>query len=211
MEGRGADAAESEHRVGRRRSTTRDHITTSRSTCSPRRGFDEVSVDDVAARRGYRPAHAVPLLPVQERDAVGRLRRAPRAHARPAGRTRSEVPIGEALRTALLAFNTFDDTETARHRQRMRVILETAELQAYSMTMYAGWRAVVAAFVARRLGVTAATWSRRPWHGPCSARLCRPTSTGWPTRRYRLRAGAGRRVRHGQRRPASGRVGTRHP
>ena len=34
----------------------------------------------------------------------------------------------------------------------MRVILQTAELQAYSMTMYAGWREVVAAFVARRLG-----------------------------------------------------------
>jgi hypothetical protein len=65
------------------------------------------------------------------------------------------VPIGDALRTALLAFNTFDDSETPRHRQRMRVILQTAELQAYSMTMYAGWRAVVAAFVARRLGVKA--------------------------------------------------------
>jgi hypothetical protein len=62
-----------------------------------------------------------------------------------------DVPIGEALRTALLAFNSFDEQETARHRQRMRVILETAALQAYSMTMYAGWRAVVAAFVARRL------------------------------------------------------------
>ena len=66
-----------------------------------------------------------------------------------------DVPIGEALRTALLAFNSFDEQETARHRQRMRVILQTAELQAYSMTMYAGWRAVVAAFVARRLDVKA--------------------------------------------------------
>ena len=37
-------------------------------------------------------------------------------------------------------------------RQRMRVILETAELQAYSMTMYAGWRDVIAGFVARRSG-----------------------------------------------------------
>jgi hypothetical protein len=35
----------------------------------------------------------------------------------------------------------------------MRVILETAELQAYSMTMYAGWREVMAGFVAGRLGV----------------------------------------------------------
>jgi hypothetical protein len=50
-----------------------------------------------------------------------------------------------------LAFNEFDDAETARHRQRMRVILETDALQAHSMTMYAGWRTVVAAFVARRL------------------------------------------------------------
>ncbi len=65
---------------------------------------------------------------------------------------KSDVPIEEALRTALLAFNSFDEQETARHRQRMRVILETAALQAYSMTMYAGWRAVVAAFVAQRLG-----------------------------------------------------------
>ena len=61
--------------------------------------------------------------------------------------------IDTALRTALLAFNTFDDAETARHRQRMRVILQTEALQAYSMTMYAGWRAVVVAFVARRLGM----------------------------------------------------------
>ena len=65
------------------------------------------------------------------------------------------VPIGDALRAALLAFNSFGEEETARHRQRMRVILETAALQAYSMTMYAGWRSVVAAFVARRLATKA--------------------------------------------------------
>ena len=63
------------------------------------------------------------------------------------------VRPGEALRAALLAFNTFDESETAQHRQRMRVILRTSELQAYSMTMYAGWREVIAEFVAGRLGV----------------------------------------------------------
>jgi mycofactocin system transcriptional regulator len=63
-----------------------------------------------------------------------------------------QVPLREALRGALLAFNTFDECESVRHRQRMRVILETAELQAYSMTMYAGWRDVIAGFVARRSG-----------------------------------------------------------
>ena len=60
----------------------------------------------------------------------------------------------DALRTALLAFNEFDDTD--RHRERMRLILQTEALQAYSMTMYAGWRAVVAAFVAARLNCSAA-------------------------------------------------------
>lgn len=36
----------------------------------------------------------------------------------------------------------------------MRVILETEELQAYSMTMYAGWRTVIAEYVADRLGMS---------------------------------------------------------
>lgn len=49
------------------------------------------------------------------------------------------IPLDDALRSALLAFTTFDESKTVLQRQRMRVILQTAELQAYSMTMYAGW------------------------------------------------------------------------
>ena len=67
-------------------------------------------------------------------------------------RTDPSVSLRDALRTALLDFNSGDDFQTDRHRARMRLILGTAELQAYSMTMYAGWRAVVADFVARRSG-----------------------------------------------------------
>ena len=62
------------------------------------------------------------------------------------------TPLSAAPRDALLAFNTFDEVESVAHRKRMRVILETAELQAYSMTMYAGWREVIAEFVANRSG-----------------------------------------------------------
>ena len=81
----------------------------------------------------------------------------------------------------------------------MRVILETAALQAYSMTMYAGWRAVVAAFVARRLGAKADDLV--------------PQTVAWTMLGVALSAyehwladesvssgaGAGRCVRHGQR------------
>ena len=143
---------DSQHRVGRRRSTSWDHISNVAIDLFAARGFDDVSVDDVAEAAGiarrtlFRYYPSKNALPWGDFDAH-------LAHMRDLlSDLDPDVPIGDALRTALLAFNTFDDAETARHRQRMRVILQTAALQAYSMTMYAGWRAVVAAFVARRLG-----------------------------------------------------------
>jgi len=143
-------------RVGRRRSTTPEHITDVALELFTAQGFAEVSVDDVAQAAGiarrtlfryYASKSAIlwgdfdtHLAHLQELlDEVDRVD--------------PKVRMGEALRGALLAFNTFDECETVRHRQRMRVILETAELQAYSMTMYAGWREVMAGFVAHRLSV----------------------------------------------------------
>lgn len=139
-------------RVGRRRSTTPHHITDVALGLFAARGFDEVSVDDVAQAAGiarrtlFRYYASKNAIPWGDFDAHLQHLRELLDHVD------ADVPLGEALRTALLAFNTFDDSETVRHRQRMRVILQTAELQAYSMTMYAGWREVIAEFVARRSG-----------------------------------------------------------
>jgi len=145
----------SQSRVGRRRSTTPEHVTDVAIELFTARGFADVSVDDVAHAAGisrrtlfryYASKNAIlwgdfdtHLAHLQDLlDNVG-----------------PQVRLGEALRAALLAFNTFDECETARHRKRMRVILQSAELQDYSMTMYAGWREVMAGFVARRLNVKA--------------------------------------------------------
>ena len=151
MEGRGLMAQQA--RVGRRRSTTPRHISDVAIELFTDRGFGEVSVDDVAHAAGiarrtlfryYASKNAIPW-----GDFDTHL-----AHLRDLlDIVDPRVPLREALRAALLAFNTFDESETIRHRQRMRVILQTAELQAYSMTMYAGWREVIAEFVARRSGV----------------------------------------------------------
>ncbi|UUO04167.1 mycofactocin system transcriptional regulator [Mycolicibacterium novocastrense] len=144
-----------QHRVGRRRSTTWDHISNVAIDLFAARGFDDVSVDDIAEAAGiarrtlFRYYPSKNALPWGDFDAHLAHMRDLLADLDP------EVPIGDALRTALLAFNSFDAAETARHRMRMRVILETAALQAYSMTMYAGWRGVVAGFVAKRLNATA--------------------------------------------------------
>ncbi|MDX1888251.1 mycofactocin system transcriptional regulator [Mycolicibacterium sp. 050158] len=141
------------YRVGRRRSTTQDHITSVALDLFAERGFDDVSVDDVARAAGiarrtlFRYYPSKNAIPWGDFDAHLDLMR-DLLLAEPIG-----APISVALRSALLAFNSFDEAETAHHRQRMRVILETAALQAHSMTMYAGWRAVVANFVANRLGL----------------------------------------------------------
>ena len=140
-------------RVGRRRSTTPEHITDVALELFTARGFAEVSADDVAHAAGI--ARRTLFRYYASKNAIlwGDFD-AHLAHLQELlDNVDPRIRMGEALRAALLAFNTFDECETVRHRRRMRVILETAELQAYSMTMYAGWREVMAGFVAGRLGV----------------------------------------------------------
>ena len=147
--------SESRSRLGRRRSTTRQHIADVAIDLFCEREFGQVSVDDVAAGAGigrrtvFRYYASKNAIPWGDFDAHLRQLRELLEAIDPA------VPLGAALRTALLAFNTFDEGETARHRRRMRVILQTDELQAYSMTKYAGWRGVIAEYVASRCGVPA--------------------------------------------------------
>jgi TetR/AcrR family transcriptional regulator, regulator of mycofactocin system len=142
-------------KVGRRRSTTGDHITSVALDLFAERGFDEVSVDDVARAAGIARRTLFRYYPTKNAIPWGDFG-AHLEHMRDLlDRVPTDAPTSVALRSALLAFNDFDEAEAARHRQRMRVILETAALQAHSMTMYAGWRTVIADFVARRLGLDA--------------------------------------------------------
>ena len=149
MEGWGVNAVP---RVGRRRSTTRHQITDVAIDLFAGRGFDEVSVDDVAEAAGiarrtlFRYYPSKNAIPWGDFDAHLQHLRELLAAVGP------EVSTEHALRDALLSFNTFDESEIDRHRQRMQVILRTTELQAYSLTMYAGWRDVIAEFVAARSG-----------------------------------------------------------
>jgi len=139
-------------RVGRRRSTTRHQITDVALELFAGRGFDEVSVDDVAEAAGiarrtlFRYYPSKNAIPWGDFDAHLQHLRELLAVVNP------DVPTERALRGALLSFNTFDAPEIPRHRLRMQVILRSTELQAYSLTMYAGWRNVIAEFVATRYG-----------------------------------------------------------
>lgn len=65
-----------------------------------------------------------------------------------------EMPLAEAVHRAVVAFNDFPDEAEPSHRDRMRLIVTTPELQAHSVLRYADWRRVIAEYVARRTGQT---------------------------------------------------------
>ncbi|MGC7101436.1 mycofactocin system transcriptional regulator [Amycolatopsis lurida] len=61
-----------------------------------------------------------------------------------------DVPVYEAVHRSVVEFNKFPDDAAPPHRDRMRLILTTPELQAHSVLRYTEWRQVIAGFVARR-------------------------------------------------------------
>jgi len=63
----------------------------------------------------------------------------------------AQVPVRVAIRSGVVAFNTFDAESTAALKIRMRIILSSPALQAYSTLRYQAWRSVIVDFVASRL------------------------------------------------------------
>src|ERR1700712_1580315 len=61
----------------------------------------------------------------------------------------AELPVLDAIAAAVIEFNSFDAAATASLRDRMKVILSSPALQAYSTLRYAAWREVVSRFAAR--------------------------------------------------------------
>lgn len=64
-----------------------------------------------------------------------------------------ETPIMEAIKAGVIAFNSFEPLAMDGLRARMRVILSSPALQAYSTVRYHSWREVIVEFVAFRLSL----------------------------------------------------------
>jgi len=117
------------------------------------RGFDAVTVDDIAAAAGigrrtfFRYFSSKNDLPWGDFDALLNRMRAHLAEVPPS------APLADSLRDAIVEFNRFPEADLPQHRKRMAVLLETPTLVAHSALRYAEWRRVVAEFVAGRLGV----------------------------------------------------------
>lgn len=66
--------------------------------------------------------------------------------------TSPDEPLMPALARAVVASNHYEGDELRELRIRLTLITSVPALQAHSMLRYASWRAVVAEFVAERLG-----------------------------------------------------------
>jgi TetR/AcrR family transcriptional regulator, regulator of mycofactocin system len=120
------------------------------------RGFEETTVDDIAEALGVSRRTLFRYFASKNDMAWGdfdwvlaRLRGCLDA-------TDPDEPLHEALRVAVVESNRYEDEQLPELRIRMRLITGVPALQAHSALRYAEWRAVIAEFVAVRLGCEAA-------------------------------------------------------
>ncbi|WP_449282813.1 mycofactocin system transcriptional regulator [Leucobacter sp.] len=137
-------------RVGRAPATTHGELSHIALNLFIERGFDATTIDDIVREAGigrrtlFRYFSSKNELPWGDFSALLTAMRARLAATDP------DLPLMDALRTAILDFNTFPEAEHQYHRGRMWLLLNVPSLTAYSTLKYAAWREVIAEFVGRR-------------------------------------------------------------
>jgi TetR/AcrR family transcriptional regulator, regulator of mycofactocin system len=139
-------------RVGRRRVTSRADLEHVAFDLFDRQGFERTTVDDIARAAGIGRRTFFRYFPSKNDVPWGSFdteleRMTLRLKALP-----PRMPLMEAIRAAIVDFNTFAPEQIPWHRRRMRLILRTPALQAHSTLRYAAWRQVIDEFVGERIG-----------------------------------------------------------
>ena len=138
-------------RAGRPPVTSRAALERTALALFTTRGFDNTTVEDVAAaagigRRTFFRYYASKNDVLWGDFAAGLVQM--EAWLDAAG----DGPLVPALAEVVVRFNALEPAAVPAHRQRMALILRVPTLQAHSTLRYAEWRAVVVRFAARRLG-----------------------------------------------------------
>lgn len=117
------------------------------------RGFELTSVDEIAAAAGIGRRTFFRYFKSKNDAVWGEFDEQLESFQDWFNQCPDQVPVIDGIRAAVIAFNSFDPEASALLRDRMRVILNSPALQAYSTLRYGAWRDVVARFTARRLGM----------------------------------------------------------
>lgn len=138
-------------RTGRKPVTTKDELSHVALMLFNERGFEAVTVDEIAAAAGigrrtfFRYFPSKNDLPWGDFETLLERMRAFLA-ALP-----EDQPLGTGLCQAVIEFNRLPPEEIPYHRQRMELLLHVPTLMAHSTLRYAAWRQVIAEHVARRM------------------------------------------------------------
>jgi TetR/AcrR family transcriptional regulator, regulator of mycofactocin system len=139
-------------RAGRKRVTSRAELEHIAFDLFGRQGFEQTTIDDIACAAGIGRRTFFRYFPskndVPWGDFDQELERM-RLHLKAFP---PQIPLMDAIRAAIVDFNTFAPQQLPWHRRRMQLILRTPALQAHSTLRYAAWRQVITEFVADRIG-----------------------------------------------------------
>jgi TetR/AcrR family transcriptional regulator, regulator of mycofactocin system len=117
------------------------------------RGFDETTVDDIAAAVGIGRRTLFRYFPSKNDIPWGRFDDGLSGLRATLAAIPDDVPVLDAVHQSVMEFNRLDDSATEQHRQRMTLLLTTPALQAHSVLRYAQWREVIAEYAASRYGL----------------------------------------------------------
>jgi len=138
---------------GRKRVTSRAELENTAFGLFAARGFEHVTVDEIAAAAGIGRRTFFRYFPSKNDIPWGAFeaeldRMRARLKACP-----PEVPLMDAIRLALVDFNRVSPAQAPMHRRRMELILRVPTLLAHSTLRFTAWREVIAEFVAERTGL----------------------------------------------------------
>ena len=148
------DAASSPaRRSGRQPVSSRAEIEHAAFKLFDERGFDSTTIDDIAAAAGIARRTFFGYFASKNDVPWGSFENQLEHLRAVLSATPDDIPLMDALRLAVLDFNTVAAEEQLWHRRRLALILNTPALQAHSTLRYTAWRGVITEFVGRRLAL----------------------------------------------------------
>lgn len=140
--------------VGRPPSTSHAELERLGIALFAERGFDETSVDDIAAAAGIGRRTFFRYFTSKTDVVWGDFDAGCERMAALLAQTPPDVPLLDALRRTVIDFNRVEPGQEEHHRLRMRLILDVPTLRARSTLRFEQWRRVVEEFAAARLGLS---------------------------------------------------------
>jgi mycofactocin system transcriptional regulator len=117
-----------------------------------RQGFEETTLEQIADAVGVGRRTLFRYFPSKNDIPWGQFDESLIAFRRRFDEVPAGTPLADAVHRCVVEFNAFDEAAHEQHRFRMRLLLTTPALQAHSALKYEAWRAVIADYVAARLG-----------------------------------------------------------